>query len=139
MKLNRIQTVNYINNIEKNIVGRLQESIDVDFPETDKATKDLHKLLDADEADSLKKTADSRAANDAALAQLTKLLNRLDEVLASMEQLTNINKLIALLLEIQDKQVKEESEYIQRRNDLTDRILKDLESTDKPKKPEKKP
>jgi hypothetical protein len=138
LKLNRIQTVNYINNIEKNIVGRLQESIDVDFPETDKATKDLHKLLDSDDADLLKKTADSRTANDAALVQLAKLLNRLDEVLASMEQLTNINKLIALLLEIQDKQVKEESEYIQRRNDLTERLLRDLESTEKPKKPEKK-
>jgi hypothetical protein len=65
-------------------------------------------------------------------------LNRLDEVLASMEQLTNINKLIALLLEIQEKQVKEETEYILRKKELEDNIFKTLEAPDKPKKPEKK-
>jgi hypothetical protein len=139
LKLNRIQTINYITNIEKNIVGRLQESIDVDFPETDKAFKDLHKLLDGDDSDSLKKTADARAANDAALAQLTKLLNRLDEVLASMEQLTTVNKLIAALLEIEKQLGDEEIEYIRRRRVIEENIFQELEGPDKEKKPMKKP
>src|SRR5262249_13383621 len=99
LKLNRVQTLNYVKNIEDNIVSKLRDAIDADYPETDKAVKEMHRLLDVDEANLVKKTADARAGNDAALAQLAKLIKRLDDVLAAMEKLTNVNKLIAMLLQ----------------------------------------
>jgi hypothetical protein len=139
LRLNRIQMLNYVKNIEDNIVGRLREAIDTDFPDADKATKDLHKLLDADDTDLAKKTAEARAGNDAALAQLTKLLKRLDDVLASMEQLTTVNKLIQTLLNIQKDLGDQELQYRQRKKDIEDELFKGLEGPETKKKPVKKP
>jgi hypothetical protein len=139
LKLNRIKTVNYVKNIEENIVNRLREVIDVDYPEADKLTKELHRLLDLDEADLAKKNTDVRAANDAALAQLTKLIKRLDEVLAAMEKLTNINKLIKMLLDIQDGLGAAEMKYLDAKRDIENRILEAVESQPGDNKPQKKP
>ena len=140
LKLNRIQTLNYVKNIEDNIVAKLREAIDGDYPEADKLSKELHRLLDADEADLAKKNTDVRAANDAALAQLTKLIKRLDDVLASMEKLTNINKLIAMLLQIQEGLGSQELQYQERKKDLEDLLFKGLEAPDtEKKKPVKNP
>jgi len=139
LKLNRIRTVNYVKNIEDNIVGKLREAIDADYPEADKLTKELHRLLDAEEADLAKKNTDVRAANEAALAQLIKLVNRLDEVLASMEKLTNINKLIKLLLEVQEGLGQEEAEYLRRKKKLEDEVLELVAPDSGGKKPVKNP
>jgi hypothetical protein len=136
--LNRIQTINYIKNIEDNIVGKLREAIDADYPDAEKAMKELHRVLDADEANLLKKTTDARTANDEAAKQLAKLIKKLDDVLASMEKLTNINKLIAMLLKIQDELGTEELRYQDNLKKLKDDLFKELEATEPGKKPEKK-
>jgi hypothetical protein len=139
LKLNRIQTVNYIKNIEDNIVAKLRESIDVDFPETDTVAKNMHKLLDSDDNDLAKKTVDCRAANDATAAQLAKTLKRLDDVLASMEKLTNINKLIGMLLTINKGLGDQETRYREIEDDIKKELFKGLEEPETPKKPLKKP
>lgn len=136
LKLNRVQTLNYVKNIEDNIVGKLRDAIDGDYPETDKALKEMHGLLDVEEADLLKKTTDARAGNDAALAQLTKLIKRLDDVLASMEKLTNVNKLIAMLLQIQEGLGTQEMQYQDIRRKIEDDLFKGLESPEPKKKPD---
>jgi hypothetical protein len=137
--LNRIQTINYIKNIEDNIVTKLREAIDADYPDAEKAMKELHRILDTDEANLLKKTTDARTANDEAAKQMAKLIKKLDDVLASMEKLTNINKLIAMLLKIQEELGSEELRYQKDLKDLKDDLFKELESTEPGKKPEKKP
>src|SRR5207245_9106000 len=117
---------------------KLRESIDADFPDADKAAKELHRLLDVDEADAMKKTVDARAANDATMAQLAKLIKRLDEVLASMEKLTNINKLIAMLLHIEETLGKEELQYRKMKDTLENELFEGIEAAPAGKKPEKK-
>jgi hypothetical protein len=136
--LNRIQTINYIKNIEDNIVGKLREALDQDYPDADKAMKELHRILDADEANLLKKTTDARTANDEAAKQLAKLIKKLDDVLASMEKLTNINKLIAMLLKIQEELGGEELRYQADLKRLKDDLFKELETPEPGKKPDKK-
>jgi hypothetical protein len=139
LHLNRIQTVNYVQNIETNIVGRLRDAIDTDFPEADRAVKDLHRILDLDEPDLGKKNKDARAANDLAGQQLAKLIKRLDEVLAAMEKLTTVNKLIAMLLQIKEGLGTQEAEYHTIKKRIEDDLFKGLESPDEsPKKPGKK-
>jgi hypothetical protein len=137
--LNRIQTVNYVKNIEDNIVAKLREAIETDYPDVEKATKEMHRSLDVDEADLLKKTTDARAGNDAALAQLAKLIKRLDDVLASMEKLTNVNKLIAMLLKIQEGLLGQDQHYRETKDELEKRLFRELEAPQPEKKPAKKP
>jgi hypothetical protein len=140
LRANRVQTVNYVKNIEDNIVGKLRDAIDSDFPEADKAVKELHRVLDADEADLKKKTTDAQKAADAAGVQLAKLIKRLDDVLASMEKLTTINKLIAILLHIQEALGVEDSQYRNTKLELEKELFKDLEAVPdaKDKKPPEK-
>jgi hypothetical protein len=133
MELNRVQTTGLIDKVKTSIVGQLKESLDTDFPEADKALRDLRKTLDSEESDSAKKTAASRKDAEVASEKLAALLARLDNILNSMEKLTKINDLIALLYEMQKVQLEEDAGYREKKRALEDDIEKGLEDKPMPK------
>jgi hypothetical protein len=137
MELNRVRQA-LIEKVSKSIVGQLKESLDTDFPEADKALKDLRKTLDSDEPNLGKKTADSRKDAEVASEKLAALLSRLDNILNSMEKLTKINDLIALLYEMQKVQLEEDARYKETENRIKEEELKSLEDKPSDKKPDEK-
>jgi hypothetical protein len=137
MELNRVRQA-LIDKVSVSIVGQLKESIDTDFPEVDKALKDLRKTLDSEVADSEEKTKDSRRNAEVVSEKFAALLARLENVLNAMEKLTDINSLIALLYQMQKDQMEADARYNQIKKEIDDRDLEAIQEKPNEKKPDDK-
>ena len=79
----------------------------VEFPATTRAIDSFRKALDNSSLTLDKRVEASRIALAESRAQFKKLLQAIDEVLAAMGTLTDINKLVAMLRTIEEEERKQ--------------------------------
>lgn len=124
LQANRVQP-GIINRVERNICEPLEAALNQEFVRTDDAARLFHKALEERKADL--KAAEQLRAN------LEQLIDRLSRVLDAMGDVTTINKLIALLVEVEKGERQEFERLKKLRDDLQEKILDDVLTPVKPK------
>jgi hypothetical protein len=125
-----------INRVEKEIVRPLEEIDVVEFPATRDKMSAFRKDLDKADASLADKVAAAKGSGAAAREQLKLLLGKLNEVLQKTGELTDINKIVAWVREIEDQEESQQLMMERIRKTLENRIFHDL--LDPGKKPENK-
>lgn len=118
LQANRVR-LDLINRVNNKICDPLDLAMREDFPRADDAVRTFKDLL-------VNKKRDMAAAN-LAMTNLQKVIDRLGSVLEVMEQLENINKLIALLLEIEKEEVRQTNVLEGLKRKIEEDLLKDLD------------
>jgi len=137
MRTNRIhegEKKQIVERVKDNIIRPLGKVKEGDFPYAQEATAGLRKVLDSGNPDDLKRLADSRAAAEAAEKEMDRVLNSLREVLVHMAGIVEINKLIATLRELEQREQNSLDLITRRKAEIEKSIFDQLE----PKKEEKK-
>lgn len=112
----RLDMINRVNN---KICDPLDLATREDFPRADEAIRTFKDLL-------VSKKKDMNAANQA-MTGLQKVIDRLGSVLEAMEQMENINKLIALILEIEKEESRQLNVLEGLKRKIEEDLLKDLD------------
>ena len=105
-KLNRVDAERY-KRVQDTIHEPLRKITLVEFPATTRAIDSFRKALDNSSLTLDKRVEASRIALAESRAQFKKLLQAIDEVLAAMGTLTDINKLVAMLRTIEEEERKQ--------------------------------
>ncbi len=136
LKINQVEKM--IEHVDKEIIRPLEEIDVVEFPATRDKMGTFRKDLDKEEANLASKVAAAKGSGAAAKEQLKILIGKINEVLQKMGELTNINKVVAKLREIEEQAQAQQLMMERIRKILEDRIFSDLlEPGTKPE--EKKP
>jgi hypothetical protein len=112
-----------IDKVKDKIVEPLDFAIQGDFPHADDTMRELQKKLDAKVFDA--------PATEAARQALARVISRLEGVLEAMGDVSNINKLITVLIQIEKKEREQAEQLKDLLRKKTDDLIKSLE--DKPK------
>jgi hypothetical protein len=105
-KLNRVDAERY-KRVQDTIHEPLRKITLVEFPATTRAIDSFRKALDNSSLTLDKRVEASRIALAESRSQFKKLLQAIDEVLAAMGTLTDINKLVAMLRTIEEEERKQ--------------------------------
>jgi len=105
-KLNRVDAERY-KRVQDTIHDPLRKITLVEFPATTRAIDSFRKALDNSSLTLDKRVEASRVALAESRSQFKKLLQAIDEVLAAMGTLTDINKLVAMLRTIEEEERKQ--------------------------------
>ncbi len=134
LKINQVEKM--IEHVDKEIIRPLEEIDVVEFPATRDKMGTFRKDLDKEEANLASKVAAAKGSGAAAKEQLKILIGKINEVLQKMGELTNINKVVAKLREIEEQAQAQQLMMERIRKILEDRIFSDL--LEPGKKPEEK-
>lgn len=105
-KLNRVDAERY-KRVQDTIHEPLRKITLVEFPATSRAIDSFRKALEDSSLTLDKRVEASRTALAESRSQFKKLLQAIDEVLAAMGTLTDINKLVAMLRTIEEEERKQ--------------------------------
>jgi hypothetical protein len=139
MKFNRVQRVQpeIIDRIQRTIADKLEDIIHGDFPATREGFDQLHKVLDNKDVEVAARAEQSRKAAGEARDRLETLIKHLDQVLNSMEQLTNINTLIKQITRLEEAERTQTDVLENLKKEIEKKLLEDLFGPDSPKEPKK--
>jgi hypothetical protein len=136
MKTNRIDA-KFIEKVDKSLVTPLSK-IDGTFEQARDAVLNFRKALDSAEGSLPERIKRSREAGDEAKKQMRELVLAVERILAAMAGMTDINKLVKILAEI-EKQERDQYETITKiKEKLEDDLFNKVSGGDK-KPEEKKP
>lgn len=124
LQANRVQP-GIITRVERNICDPLDLALNQEYVRADEALRAFHKVME-------ERKTDPQAASQAR-TRLDELIERLTRVLDAMGDVTTINKLIALLVEVEKGERKEYDRLKQLRDNLQEKILDDVLTPTKPK------
>jgi hypothetical protein len=135
MDYNRVQRVQHdiIERIQRTIANPLDEVLHGDFPRVREGLDEFHRVLDNKDLDVAARAEQSRKAGVEARDRLETLIKHLDQVLNSMEQLTNINTLIKQLQRLEEAERAQYDVLDRLKKEIEESILKDLFGEDSPK------
>lgn len=117
LQANRVQP-GIINRVARNICDPLELAIGQEFVRSEEALRAFHKTLEARQVE--------KPAVDLARKRYDELIDRLDRVLEAMGDVTTINKLISLLVEIEKGERAEYDRLKKIRDTLQEKILDDV-------------
>jgi hypothetical protein len=135
LKVNQVE-LKMIDRVDKEIIRPLEEVDVIEFPATRDKTSAFRKDLDKPEGSLADKVAAAKVSGAAAKEQLKVLIGKLNEVLQKMGQLTDVNKIVALLRAVEEQAQSQQLMMERIRTILEDKIFNDL--LDPGKKPEEK-
>jgi hypothetical protein len=138
LKTNRVQP-EMINRVETTIVKELAAIKDVDFPTAAKAMADFQAVLDGNDPDLKHKSSQAQVGYELARDKVVALKARLEKVLASMQKLLDIAKLIKILVAMEQEKVRQHQIIQKLRDDKEKEIVEGLEGIVPDQKDPKKP
>lgn len=118
LQANRIR-LEMINRVNNKICDPLDQAMREDFPRADETLRTFKDLL-------VNKKRDANAAQQAMTA-LQKVIDRLGSVLEAMEGISNINKIITLLVEIEKEEARQLNVLGELKKKIEEDLLKDLD------------
>jgi hypothetical protein len=128
MDYNRVQRVQreITERIQRTIANPLDEILRGDFPRVREGLDGFHKVLENKDLEPPARAEQSRKAGVEARDRLDTLIKHLDQVLNSMEQLTNINTLIKQLQHLEEAERAQYDVLERLKKEIEESILKDL-------------
>lgn len=127
-----------IERVESKIVRPLGEA-DSLFEKARDGVLAFKRSLESTEGPLETRLVTARLASDVAKQQLRALIDHLNNILSSMQGLTDINKLIKILADIEKDENIQYDTIEKIKNDLENKIFEDTKPPDKPKDKPKKP
>ncbi|MBI1915039.1 MAG: hypothetical protein HYS12_09930 [Planctomycetes bacterium] len=137
MRTNRIHEGDkrqLVERVKDNIVGPMAKAKDDDFPYAQSACTNLRRTLDNPSLADLDRLEKSRGAADAAEKEMDRVLNSLREILVHMAGIVEINKLIAKIRELEQRELNSLETIKARKDKIENEIFEQLGT---PKKDEK--
>src|SRR5207248_2162407 len=136
MRTNRIhegEKRQLVERVKDNIVGPLAKVKDDDFPYAQSACANLRRTLDNAALADLARLANSRSAAEGAEKEMDRVVNSLREILSHMANVVEINKLIAKIREMEQREMNSLDVIKARKDKIENDIFEQLGTPKKDK------